>query len=200
MFTPNALQERWGHTTSWFQICRRCVLLRQPFITQHANQKRNTVKTTPPALNHPRRCALALAAFLCLAPCGTTLGAQNTNAELSLVQEVLHTLRQPRSNQAVTITARLGSPVKSVALEYQVIDPGSYLSLEDTEYKTRWVSVSMTNTTSSAEIRYASEIPGSIQTHRRLVRYRFKTTDAQGRNASTPPRDDPEPRLITIRT
>jgi len=109
--------------------------------------------------------------------------------------EIKHSPQQPRSNEPVTITARLIFPAKSVALEYQIVEPGRYITLKDAEYNPRWVSVPMTKSSADSTAFYSVQVPGNIQTNRRLVRYRVKATNGEDTVILLPAADDPEPNL-----
>lgn len=118
----------------------------------------------------------------------------------ALVAEVRHTPPQPRAGEAVKVTAHYlgaGQP-KGVTLQFQLVDPGKYIALQDAQYKTNWVSVEMNDAGKNGDAVagdqvYSAEIPGDLQTHRRLVRYRIKALDGEGRSSTSPPPDDSEP-------
>ncbi len=131
---------------------------------------------------------------------GNTLAQTSTVAPPpSPVREFKHSPMQPRSGEAVTISARLAAPGSSLSLEYQVVDPGQYVALNDADYKSRWTALPMTPEPAlrnpEAGAAYTAQIPATVQTNRRLVRYRLKATDAQGRAFSAPPASDAEPNL-----
>lgn len=135
---------------------------------------------------------LLIAGDMVAQPTGTTPPAP--------FREIRHQPAQPRSGEAVTISARLAIPATSVVLEYQVVDPGQYLALNDADYKTRWTEVPITTKTAEgiakntdASAIYSAQIPVTVQTNRRLVRYRLKATDAQGGVFRAPVVGDAEP-------
>lgn len=97
-----------------------------------------------------------------------------------LLAEVQHSPEQPRSGDTVTITVTAKAPVSSLTLEYQIVEPGKYIALEDPAFRLGWHSVRMENFHSST--RFSAQIARSVQWHRRLIRYRFKGADA----AATP--------------
>lgn len=134
---------------------------------------------------------------------GPTPGARNaaydTNAAPQ-IRQVAHAPEQPHSGQPVIITAKITDPdgVAAVELQYQLIDPGSYIELNDAAYATTWTSAPMNDNGTSGDLRPADSIftgvlPASLQTHRRLVRYRLIATDAKGMSVRAPYLDDPEP-------
>lgn len=110
---------------------------------------------------------------------------------------VTHAPEQPRAGQAVRITVRTSPEQllgRSVSLEYQLVDPGRYLALASAAYTNQWVSVPMRaaaseDTTPSAGVTYSAELSGSLQQHRRLVRYRIRA----GRELVAPGAADNQP-------
>ena len=88
--------------------------------------------------------------------------------------------------------------VAGAELQYQVNNPGEYIDLGDPTYEQTWVSLPMNDAGTSGDrfpgdAIYSAEIPGQIQAHRRLVRYRIKVTDRGGRTGMVPYPDDPQP-------
>jgi hypothetical protein len=105
----------------------------------------------------------------------------------SWLLEIDHTPRQPRSGQAVKITARVLTNVTAVKLEYQIVEPGAYVELKDSKYKQNWIPVSMQpGPAPPGQMALAAELPGQLQTHRRLVRYRLSAIDGGGRHVQAP--------------
>ncbi|HKQ40436.1 MAG TPA: lamin tail domain-containing protein [Verrucomicrobiae bacterium] len=90
------------------------------------------------------------------------------------------------------ISAKITDPdgVTNVVLQYQLVDPGNYIEITDAAYTNNWVSTPMVL---GADDVYAAMLPSSVQTHRRLVRYRITATDAGGRSVRVPYADDPQP-------
>ena len=116
------------------------------------------------------------------------------------ITEVRHTPDQPRGGELVRITARYAGPVAAqrVTLQYQLVDPGKYVALQDAEYRTNWVSVAMNGESKNGDALagdriYSAEIPGELQIHRRLVRYRITAVDVDGHGAMAPSADDSQP-------
>jgi hypothetical protein len=100
----------------------------------------------------------------------------------------------------VKITAKVTDldGVANVTLAYQVVDPGNYIELTDAAYSTSWTSVTMNDNGLAGDERpgdsiFTVELPASLQTHRRLVRYRLTATDTGGRSLTAPYADDPQP-------
>ena len=116
------------------------------------------------------------------------------------LRQVEHSPEQPMSGEPVIITAKVTDPdgVASVNLSYQLVDPGSYIELADAAYRTSWTTVAMNDAGAEGDVVagdsvYTVTLPGSLQTHRRLVRYRLAATDAGGSPAAAPYADDPQP-------
>jgi hypothetical protein len=129
------------------------------------------------------------------------------------IRQVKHLPEQPRSGQAVTITAKVTDPdgVAAVTLRYQLVNPGSYIPVTlpnlnvDTptvansayENSANWTAVTMHDDgldgdTVAGDDIYTIQLPGSVQTHRRLVRYRITITDGTGLSLRVPYADDPQ--------
>ena len=116
------------------------------------------------------------------------------------ILQVKHLPKQPKSNEIVTITAKVTDDdgVASVILGYQLVDPGSYIHIDDAAYGTSWTSLGMnddgTNGDESAgDDTYTVQIPAGTQIHRRLVRYRITVEDNGARSLTVPYSDDPVP-------
>ncbi len=116
------------------------------------------------------------------------------------IDAVRHEPPQPRSGEPVRVTAAVADPQGDprVVVEYQVVEPGRYLELKDPEYASNWVAVPMAAQGAGAAgdggaRSYRAELPGSLQVHRRLVRYRIRAEGPGGLPASAPSPDDPQP-------
>lgn len=129
------------------------------------------------------------------------------------VRQVSHSPQQPGSNQVVTITAKVTDPngVSSVSLSYQVVDSGDYIPITLPNYPARapnqtvpnpdyeaaanWSTLSMHDDGLHGDLTagddvYTVQIPVSVQTHRRLVRYRITAEDGLGQAVQVPYADD----------
>jgi len=122
-----------------------------------------------------------------------------TNAAPQM-RHVTHTPEQPTAGQDVTITALVTDPdgVASVSLQYQLVDPGNYINIDDAEYQTQWTTVAMNDAGTDGDLLagdgvYTAVLPASIQQHRRLVRYRIDTADTRGASITAPYADDAVP-------
>ena len=116
------------------------------------------------------------------------------------IRQVNHSPKQPKSGQAVTITAKVtdSDGVSDVILSYQLVEPGSYINIKDWQYNTNWTNIAMhddglNGDAIAGDDIYSVQLPGSIQVHRRLVRYRITVTDSGGRGLMAPYMDDPQP-------
>ncbi|MGB1259799.1 MAG: lamin tail domain-containing protein [Akkermansiaceae bacterium] len=132
-----------------------------------------------------------------------TPGAVNTAYSSTAppqVRQVNHFPEQPTSADDVIITAKVTDPdgVAAVTLEYQLVDPGSYIRLSDAAYQNGWISVDMLDDGTSADAVandsvFSVHLPDSLQQHRRMVRYRIRATDGAGSHVQVPYFDDPQP-------
>ena len=134
---------------------------------------------------------------------GPTPGRLNSVYATNLppvIRQVEHHPKQPASGVPVLITAKVTDPdgVASVTLQYQVVDPGNYIELTDAAYTNNWTALTMNDAGQNGD-EFAGDsvhtalIPASVQTHRRLVRYRITTSDLGGRSLTVPYPDDPQP-------
>ncbi|HUU17365.1 MAG TPA: lamin tail domain-containing protein [Sedimentisphaerales bacterium] len=133
-----------------------------------------------------------------------TPAAQNTEVYVDNIpphiRQVEHYPKQPKSGEFVTITAKVtdSDGVASVRLRYQVVEPGGYTNINDWQYHSNWVFVGMRDDgldgdEAAGDDIYTVQMPGSLQVHRRLIRYRIAVSDTRGRNLVVPYTDDPQP-------
>ncbi|MBN1846878.1 MAG: lamin tail domain-containing protein, partial [Sedimentisphaerales bacterium] len=116
------------------------------------------------------------------------------------IRQVNHRPGQPRSNEIVTITAKVtdNDGVGSVILHYQLVDPGGYIHIDDAAYETDWTDLAMHDDglqgdEFAGDAIYTVQLPAGLQVHRRLVRYRITVTDTGDRGVRVPYADDPQP-------
>ena len=116
------------------------------------------------------------------------------------IRQVDHAPSEPATAQPVTITAKITDPdgVAAVTLQYQIVDPGNYISISNTDYSVYWIPVSMRDDgldgdTHAGDSVYSVVLPGTMQQHRRLVRYRIQASDQGGSSITVPYPDDPQP-------
>lgn len=120
----------------------------------------------------------------------------STNAPPAL-RQIVHQPQSPRSGQPVVITIKATDPdgIGSLVLEYQVVKPGEYVRVDSPEYGSNWSTVIMNDAgispdTTANDGVYRALIPGSLQEHRNLVRYRIRATDSKGASVQVPYPDD----------
>src|SRR6185503_6346164 len=98
------------------------------------------------------------------------------------IRQVEHTPEQPMGGVPVVITAKVTDPdgVGAVTLEYQIVNPGNYIELTNTAYTNlaNWISLPMNDAGTNGDVTaaddtFSAEIPATMQTHRRLIRYRI---------------------------
>ena len=116
------------------------------------------------------------------------------------MRQVDHSPNQPISGEEVTITVKVTDPdgVASVTLSYQLVDPGDYIEIGDARYRTQWTDVTMNDAGTggdkvAGDDRFTAVLPGALQTHRLLVRYRITAEDSRGASITGPYEDDPTP-------
>lgn len=117
-----------------------------------------------------------------------------------IMRQVSHSPTAPTPGQDVTITMKVTDPqgVQAVTLEYQLVDPGNYIEIDDPRYETNWTSLAMHDSGLAGDAVagddvYSATIPGDQNTHRRLVRYRVTAADALGVEVTAPYADDGQP-------
>lgn len=130
---------------------------------------------------------------------GATNGVFASNSPPQM-RQVEHSPQSPRAGQDVTITIKITDPqgVASASLEYQMVAPGDYIAINDARYATTWTSLPMHDDGMSGDAVagddvFTAVLPGSLQTHRRLVRYRVTAADALDASIRVPYADDPQP-------
>ena len=116
------------------------------------------------------------------------------------IRQVDHSPNQPVAGQPVVITAKITDPdgVTNVVLQYQLVNPGSYIELTNAAFTNNWTSLAMNDAGADGDAvagddTYTVTLPGALQTHRRLIRYRLIANDSGGRSIRVPYADDPQP-------
>lgn len=145
-----------------------------------------------------------------------TPGAANRSSAIAVppqIRQVDHLPKEPTSGQPVVVTAKVTDPdgVDSVTLQYQVVNPGDYFSRylkfnnngtsnEDPRYEdpNEWTSMTMTDDGTGGDALafdsvFTVTLPGTLQTNRRLIRYRISAGDTPGAEITVPYEDDPQP-------
>jgi len=113
-----------------------------------------------------------------------------------VMSKLSHTPENPVSAQAVVVSVKATDPdgVQSVNLSYQIVTPGNYIKRSDPAYElpANWTTIVMNNDGLGGDI-YTATIPGSVQVHRNLIRYRITVTDVGGFSITAPYSDDTQP-------
>jgi hypothetical protein len=109
-----------------------------------------------------------------------------------------HEPEQPKTGEPVLVTVQLeGSEHTSgVFLEYQVVEPGKYVALNDARYARQWTQISLNDRgkdgdKAAGDGLFSAVLPSSLQQHRRLVRYRIRSS--QDRKLIAPDPSDLQP-------
>jgi hypothetical protein len=129
-----------------------------------------------------------------------TPGADNstlTGTPPPAIRQVAHAPAAPVSGDPVTVTAKVDDPdsIAGVWLEYQIVEPGSYIRLTDPQWSTSWTALPMNDAGTGGDAAagddiYSVVIPGSVQSHRRLIRYRLRAWDGSLNHVRVPYADD----------
>ena len=88
---------------------------------------------------------------------------------IAAVASVKHSPAQPRSGQAVTVSAFVPG-IENATLQIQVVSPGAYIRRSDRSFHSTWRDLPMEKHGSN----FVASVPGEFQKHRTLVRYRIK--------------------------
>ncbi|MBN2133504.1 MAG: lamin tail domain-containing protein [Sedimentisphaerales bacterium] len=116
------------------------------------------------------------------------------------IRQVRHWPQQPQSGDVMTISAKVTDPngVTDVTLQIQIVAPGQYVRLTDPEYSLDWTAIPMHDDGLDGDLQagdqiYTARLPGAMQVHRRLMRYRITASDGSGLSLRVPYPDDPQP-------
>jgi hypothetical protein len=106
------------------------------------------------------------------------------------IRQVEHSPQVPTSGVPVRVSCKVTDPdgVGAVTLEYQLVEPGSYIRATDPEFATNWTNITMAPVGGGE---YSVTLPGALQVHRRLVRYRVVAEDRGGASVRLPLPGDP---------
>jgi hypothetical protein len=134
---------------------------------------------------------------------GPTPGAMNSRYADNIgpqLRQVAHQPQLPTSQDDVTISVKVtdSDGVASVAIDYQIVEPGDYIAIDDPRYSVSWTTLAMRDDGAGADQLpgddiYTAVLPSPVQVHRRLVRYRIRATDGLGASVVGPYEDDPVP-------
>ena len=145
-----------------------------------------------------------------------TPGAANRSFATAVppqIRQVDHLPKEPVSGQAVVVTAKITDPdgVGPVTLQYQLVNPGDYFSRylkfngngtanDNPRYENpgEWTTLPMTDDGTGGDALagdsiYTVTLPGTLQTNRRLIRYRVSAEDTPGAAITVPYSDDSQP-------
>jgi len=116
------------------------------------------------------------------------------------IRQVRHLPKQPQSGDVVTISAKVTDPdgVVAVSVQLQTVEPGQYIRLTDPEFSRDWTALAMYDDGLGGDLQagddiYTVRLPGAMQVHRRLIRYRITASDGAGLSVRVPYPDDPQP-------
>ena len=116
------------------------------------------------------------------------------------LEELLQSVQQPTSQDDVVISVAVqdSDGVQAVNLEYQIVEPGNYIRLDDDEYETSWQAIAMRDDGTGGDAMaddgvYSATLANELHQHRHLLRYRISATDGLGLTSHGPRADDPQP-------
>lgn len=97
--------------------------------------------------------------------------------------KVGHAPERPKTGDRVLITADFRARPQAsgeLALEYQVVEPGQYIALEDRKFEKDWARLAMNDQgvsgdTTAGDGVFSATLAADVQKHRRLVRYRVRS-------------------------
>jgi hypothetical protein len=101
--------------------------------------------------------------------------------------DVKHAPQQPKTGQAVAVSAGVLATYTDVSLQYQVVEPGAYVERADPEYDKNWTPLPMARgAEAKGRVTYTATLPADLQKHRRLVRYRIAAKGPDGKPVVAP--------------
>lgn len=125
-----------------------------------------------------------------------------STAEAPQARQINHLPEMPAAGQSVLVTSKVTDPdgVKSVTLQYQIVDPGGYIRRADAAYEdaANWTSIPMLDNGGGGDLLsgdtiYTATVPANVQVHRRLIRYRVMVVDMNDHCMRLPYGDDTQP-------
>lgn len=103
---------------------------------------------------------------------------------LPIVRQISHEPHQPKADEEVLITAMVINTTSNtnLVLEYQLIDPGNYISKNDDAYNNNWTSLAMNDNGIGGDGFandgiFSVKMSSNLQTNRRLIRYRISVNN-----------------------
>jgi hypothetical protein len=121
---------------------------------------------------------------------GAVLGADEAKAKDAI--KVSHAPKQPKTGDRVVITLEMlrDRVADQLVLQYQVVEPGKYIALDDPDYAESWTEVALVKAprqkTDADRIAFTAELPPELQANRRLIRYRVYSSAAKAVVAPAP--------------
>jgi hypothetical protein len=103
-----------------------------------------------------------------------------------------HAPKQPKTGDRVVITLEVSRDVESdsLVLQYQVVEPGKYIALDDPDYAKSWTEVALSKMTrqktDADRLAFTAELPPELQENRRLIRYRVYSSETKSVVAPVP--------------
>jgi len=107
---------------------------------------------------------------------------------------VSHSPKRPKTGDRVVIAVEAPDSLKAdhLVFQYQVVDPGKYIDLQDPAYNESWADVALSKKPrekpEGASVALTAELPGELQKNRRLIRYRVYSSETK--TVVAPPADD----------
>lgn len=100
---------------------------------------------------------------------------------------VVHAPAEPKSGQTVriSVSGKLFEGASPLALQYQVLEPGKYVERQEKAYQENWISMPLRRDSGGVGS-YIADLPGALQKHRSLIRYRV----VSGERLIAPPAED----------
>lgn len=114
--------------------------------------------------------------------------------------DLRQSIQQPRADDDVVISVAVqdSDGIQAVNLEYQIVEPGSYIRLDDQAYDLGWQTIAMRDDGIDGDALandgvFSATLSNALHEHRHLVRYRILATDQRGMMSQGPRADDPQP-------
>jgi hypothetical protein len=150
---------------------------------------RTNLAPVTPVRSILRRSLGSLLPLLLLFPSGCGRSADSAPGfPLGGIPQVVHQPAQPKAGDSVevSITLEASNRLAQLNLEIQRVEPGHYRRRDDRDFAKDWQSFPMipgaptdTNDSPSRQ-RFTAIVPGDLQKHRHLIRYRFRGVTSQG--------------------
>lgn len=133
---------------------------------------------------------------------GVLLGASVMAASPPGLENARHLPAQPKTGEEVVVSFRpkAETEVKTATVQIQVVEPGQYIRRNDPQFESNWRDFPMRDDGQAGDAKaadgvFSATIPGSVQKHRRLIRYRFTFETRDGKANEFPVRTNACPNL-----